>query len=148
MKDFHNLKIDKLMTRGLAFVWAPKEILSDLFKEMQAKGFVYVENLEIINLDIDLARTMCGMTSSKHAQNGTSTSLLNEGRQDEVRTIVNLLDKVDPSELIAAESSTYFNKSKRTLMMFRKVTICLNRSQSRSCSCDTNGPATWFLTCP
>jgi hypothetical protein len=47
MKDFMNLKIDsnKFMPKGLVFVWAPKELVSELLNVMGKKNFTYVENL-------------------------------------------------------------------------------------------------------
>jgi hypothetical protein len=57
MKDFMNLKIDsnKFMPKGLVFVWAPKELVSELLNVMGKKNFTYVENLEVINLDREKA---------------------------------------------------------------------------------------------
>jgi len=44
MKDFQQLKLEssKLMPKGLVFVWAPKEKISDLLIVMQKKDFSYV----------------------------------------------------------------------------------------------------------
>ena len=55
MKEFELLKIDKLMTKGLVFVWAPKEHISELLTVMEKKDFVYVENLQIVKLDLKKA---------------------------------------------------------------------------------------------
>ena len=44
IKDFQQLKLEsnKLMSKGLVFVWAPKELISDLLLVMEKKDFVYV----------------------------------------------------------------------------------------------------------
>lgn len=44
LKDFQQLKIEsqKLMGRGLVFVWAPKEYISELLQTMEKKDFIYV----------------------------------------------------------------------------------------------------------
>ena len=46
LKDFQNTKIQspKLMTKGLAFIWAPKNIVSDILSIMEKKDFTYIEN--------------------------------------------------------------------------------------------------------
>lgn len=44
------------MPKGLVFVWAPKDLLSELLITMEKKDFLYVENLEIINLDFEKAK--------------------------------------------------------------------------------------------
>ena len=43
------------MAKGLVFVWAPKEHISQLLTIMEKKDFIYVENLEIIKLDFQKA---------------------------------------------------------------------------------------------
>lgn len=44
MREFKQLKLEsnKLMSRGLVFVWAPKESVSELLAAMEEKGFQYV----------------------------------------------------------------------------------------------------------
>lgn len=44
------------MPKGLVFVWAPKDLVSELLLTMEKKDFLYVENLEIINLDFERAK--------------------------------------------------------------------------------------------
>lgn len=43
------------MSKGLVFVWAPKQHISELLNVMEKKDFVYVENLEIVKLDLQKA---------------------------------------------------------------------------------------------
>lgn len=44
LKEFQQLKLEstKLMSKGLVFVWAPKEFISDMLTIMEKKDFVYV----------------------------------------------------------------------------------------------------------
>jgi len=43
------------MSKGLAFIWAPKELVADILDIMVKKGFFYVENCEVIHLDREKA---------------------------------------------------------------------------------------------
>jgi hypothetical protein len=43
------------MRKGMLFVWAPKQKLSEIVYILEQKNFSYVENFEIINFDRDLA---------------------------------------------------------------------------------------------
>ena len=53
IEDVKNLKLQslKLMSKGLIFIWTPKEHIADIIEIMDQKGFNYVENLEIGILD-------------------------------------------------------------------------------------------------
>lgn len=44
MDDYRQLKLEssRLISKGLAFVWAPKESVSELLEVMEEKGFLYV----------------------------------------------------------------------------------------------------------
>lgn len=44
------------MSKGLVFVWAPKENVSEMLTIMEKKDFIYIENFEIINFDIEKAK--------------------------------------------------------------------------------------------
>jgi hypothetical protein len=44
------------MSKGIVFIWAPKEHVSQLLAIMEEKHFQYVENFEIINFDIEKAK--------------------------------------------------------------------------------------------
>lgn len=46
----------RLMSKGIVFIWAPKEHVSQLLAIMEEKHFQYVENFEIINFDIEKAK--------------------------------------------------------------------------------------------
>lgn len=39
------------MAKGLVFMWAPKDLISEVIDLMENKGFAYVENLEIALFD-------------------------------------------------------------------------------------------------
>ena len=54
-------------------------------KIMTSKGYSYVENLEVINLDISKARKASGKA----------------GKDQPVEVLIRGLDKVDPNDLIA-----------------------------------------------
>jgi hypothetical protein len=57
------------MTKGLVFVWAPKEYISEMLAIMEKKDFYYVENLEIIKLDFRKAiKAAEESTKSKFAE--------------------------------------------------------------------------------
>jgi hypothetical protein len=50
------------MPKGLVFVWADKAYVAHILDIMEKKGFLYVENFEIINMDIVKARELCANT--------------------------------------------------------------------------------------
>lgn len=51
------------MSRGLVFVWAPKEYISELLQIMEKKDFIYVENFEIIKMDYQRAKNLAETTT-------------------------------------------------------------------------------------
>lgn len=57
IQDFEKLKIEstKFMSKGIVFIWAPKELVAHILEVMNKKNFFYVENLEVINLDREKA---------------------------------------------------------------------------------------------
>lgn len=58
------------MSKGIAFVWTPKELVSSILEIMNKKGFFYVENFEVINFDREKAiREYC--PSLKRCISGT-----------------------------------------------------------------------------
>lgn len=65
----------------------------------------------------------------------------------DMRTLIESLRSVDPCELIASEPSSYFNVSKRTLLMFKKAFFPLLRTLHCASNCATNVPAMWYSTC-
>lgn len=104
------LESSKLINKGLVFIWAPKQGLGSLLKIMVHKGFSYVENLEVINLDFEKARKAAGKSKDQKDQ------------PDEA--LIKGLEKVDPNDLMAEEEREYFRQTKRTLLIFRKVLEC------------------------
>lgn len=46
IKDFEQVRLEstKLMSKGIVFVWTPKEHVSQMLAIMEQKHFIYVEN--------------------------------------------------------------------------------------------------------
>jgi hypothetical protein len=105
------------MSKGLVFVWAPKQHISELLNVMEKKDFVYVENLEIVKLDLQKAIEYAETVTKNKFEEGKS---LNYAVTD-IWPVVKCLDSANPRDLIANEPSQYFNRSKQTLLMFKKV---------------------------
>ena len=106
---------------------------------MKEKEFHYVENLEIINLDrqkaISLSST-CKHTKTeselpisnvKDTKRGKEEKITNFGNEDQdnydLQTIIAGLGHIDPQDLIIRQDSPYFLKSKRTLVLFKRVNM-------------------------
>jgi hypothetical protein len=122
MREFKQLKLEsnKLMNRGLVFVWAPKESVSELLAAMEEKGFQYVENFEVINFDIEKAKAHSFRKhNASHSEEKREDTTQNE--EVDLSALIKTLEHADPCDLIAAEESPFFNGSKRTLLMFKKV---------------------------
>ena len=100
LKDFQQLKLEstKLMNKGLVFVWAPKEYISELLTIMEKKDFVYVENLEIVKLDIRKAKAKADAVTKTKTEEGNFK--INEEIQD-IWSIVKCLNDVNPCDLIS-----------------------------------------------
>lgn len=107
------------MSKGMVFVWTPKEHVSQLLTIMEQKHFQYVENFEIINLDINKAREYTQGSRRAASEEKMEDKTLDE--EVEVGQLIKTLSHVNPCDLIADCSSHYFNSSKRTLLMFKKV---------------------------
>jgi hypothetical protein len=133
------------MSKGMVFVWTPKEHVSQLLAIMEQKHFQYVENFEIINFDINKARGYM----QGHRRPASEEKLEDKTLDEEVELgqLIKALIHVNPCDLIADCSSPYFNASKRTLLMFKKVSPPLLRTAYKNLSSDTNAPATWCSTC-
>jgi hypothetical protein len=87
---------------------------------MEHKHFLYVENFEIINFDIEKAK----LFARTHRQKTTTEEKREDKTQNEdidLPQLIRSLEHVDPCDLIADSPSHYFNASKRTLLMFKKV---------------------------
>lgn len=118
------------MSRGIIFIWSEKELMSPLMDIMAAKGFSYIENFQIIHLSLDkgnheLHRTCTKQSKSKEHANVTSSSgTSSEAIKDD---FLDNMDKLSPmldgAKLIMEKDSQFFKKSKRILLMFRKVEI-------------------------
>jgi hypothetical protein len=79
------------MKDGLVFIWVEKEVIHDLIKYFESIDFVYVENVCYIMLD----------------QNFKS-------KVDESR-------EIDISDSYVRQDSKYLKKTKRTLLIFRRI---------------------------
>lgn len=138
------------MSKGLAFVWAPKQHVSELLAVMDRKEFTYVENFEIINLDIEKAKEY-STSSLRHLRRGCA----NEEKREEptqnedidFTLLLKSLEHANPCDLIADQASDYFNSSKRTLLMFKKVMIRLLRTAALSLNYGISVHATSYSTC-
>jgi hypothetical protein len=93
---------------------------------MDKKGFVYVENFEIINFDIEKAKLFAnsqykGLRKSNSNECEDKKEERTENEDLDLQLLVKALDNVNPADIVADQISQLFNISKRTLLMFKKV---------------------------
>lgn len=79
------------MKDGLLFIWVEKEIISQIIKHLESQEFYYVENVCYVMLDQNL------------------------------KSVIDTERKIDISRSFVREKSTYLNKSKKTLLIFRRM---------------------------
>jgi len=92
MDEFSQLVIPKsVMQDGILFIWVEKEYIMDVFSFLEKEEFYYVEN-------------MCWV-------------MLNEEMKEEVEKT----RTQDATPAFVREDYTYFKKSKKTLLMFRRM---------------------------
>ena len=93
------------MKNGIVFIWSEKEMLSGIFDKMEKLGFSYIENMSWIFLDKKGLNLQTPMNED-----------------EETSTAINLTNII-PNQLFFHEKSKidYFCKTKRILLLFRKV---------------------------
>jgi hypothetical protein len=96
-------------------------------------------------LDINKARIYTQGNRRATSEEKLEDKTLDE--EVEVGQLIKALSHVNPCDLIADCSSPYFNASKRTLLMFKKVPHWLFRAVLISFSSGINALAMWYSTC-
>lgn len=115
------------MSKGIIFVWSEKELMSQIMDVMHAKGFVYIENFQIIYLSLEKGNAEMNRlftSKSKQPEQEISSHCSAEELKSKDEFIDNmdrLCSTLDGSRIILEQNSRYFKRSKRTLLMFRKV---------------------------
>lgn len=123
------------MSCGMVFIWSEKEIMASIMQIMGMKGFNYVENFQIIYLSLEKCNAemskLCTRQQPKslNKQEALSYSTMGSAIDTEDMKMkdefLDSMEKVGPtldgSKMILEQDSQYFKKSKKTLLMFRKV---------------------------
>ena len=79
------------MKDGLVFIWVEKEIIHDLILCFEKQDFFYVENVCYVMLD------------------------------KREKTVIDLSREIDITDSFVKEDYTYLKKTKKTLLIFRRV---------------------------
>lgn len=137
------------MSNGIIFIWSEKELINDIITVLETKNFIYIENFAVILLNTKLATQGEGESNKENAkpkpkhplQNSKITSFfkvqpkketvevekVDECKETVVKTTKNLvedftsLNHYDPRDLFDNKKSQLFYKSKKVLLMFRRV---------------------------
>lgn len=101
--------------------------MSQIMDVMYEKGFSYIENMQIIYLSLEKGNSEMGRFfthKNKQSEQEQSSHCSTEELRSKDEFIDNmdrLSNTLDGSRIILEQQSRYFKKSKRTLLMFRKV---------------------------
>lgn len=100
MKEFSQLVFPKeIMSDGMLFIWVEKEYIMDVCKFLEGQGFFYVENMCWVMLD----------------------PAMKEGKPPHHPAEVERTKSQDATPAFVRENYQYLKKSKKTLLMFRRV---------------------------
>lgn len=109
----------KLMKNGILFIWSEVRLLSDLMNIMEEKSFKYVEHFTIVNL--------CYKNQNNQEDNDETASdeMSRERGFGEVMRDLEKKRSLKAIDLLLNEKdkSFFLTKSKRVLLMFRRVNI-------------------------
>ncbi|CAD8075394.1 unnamed protein product [Paramecium sonneborni] len=112
------------MHNGMLFIWCEKDNIMEIIDQVDKLGFNYVENFTTVLLSMEKILTI--MPSEPQVRKITEFfSKKNIKEQKEIKKIDGLrnqeqLPDLDPTQVFWNENYTYFRKTKRTLLMFRK----------------------------
>ncbi|CAD8164721.1 unnamed protein product [Paramecium pentaurelia] len=115
---------DSQMHNGMLFIWCEKDNIMEIIDQLEKLGFNYVENFTTVLLSLEKILTI--MPSEPQVRKITEFfSKKNIKEQKEIKKIDGLknqdqLPDLDPTQVFWNENYTYFRKTKRTLLMFRK----------------------------
>ncbi|CAD8065257.1 unnamed protein product [Paramecium primaurelia] len=115
---------DSQMHNGMLFIWCEKDNIMEIIDQLEKLGFNYVENFTTVLLSLEKILTI--MPSEPQVRKITEFfSKKNIKEQKEIKKIDGLknqdqLPDLDPTQVFWNEDYTYFRKTKRTLLMFRK----------------------------
>ena len=151
LKRLNELDINKkLMRNGIAFIWSEIEILQDLMKIMEKKNFKYIEHFTIVHLSLQKAVEHLDANERKTYQNifkeeqkSKISAKFDDGSDDfnetessdlsnpqkELTSYDFLLNKLCLKKNLKAfdmffneeQEDYFFKRSKRVLLMFRRV---------------------------
>lgn len=139
----------KFMSNGILFIWSEKELINDIIKILEVKNFVYIENFAVILLNSQNG-SKNGLNKEnakpKMSANSKITSFFkvqpkklpvetennqnlsqntNEAKESLKKNHLieefSNLNQYDPRDLFDNKKSDYFFKSKKVLLMFRRV---------------------------
>lgn len=105
MEEFSQLVIPKsVMQDGILFIWVEKEYIMDVCKFLEGQEFFYVEN-------------MCWVMLDESMREGKQTHFFTNTYDIEVEKT----RTQDATPAFVREDYTYLKKSKKTLLMFRRI---------------------------
>jgi hypothetical protein len=146
MEEFKKLKLsNEFIDNGIIFIWAEKELIADIVDHFESQGFKYVENLIISQLSMKKIQTY---SESEKENLGKRPSLLNFFSQPQkksasatsnpqtqtakVEELESTLPNLTRDQILQSfhkDRYDYFGKTKKTLLMFRKVSSRLVTSR-------------------
>jgi hypothetical protein len=98
------------MKDGLVFIWVEKEIISEVIKHMESMDFYYVENVCYIMLDQNKKKSKYIFIITKMTNHFLFPNLdVDDSRQ------------IDISSSYVQDSCQFLNKSKKTMLIFRRI---------------------------
>lgn len=136
------------MTNGILFIWSEKELINDIIKILEVKNFVYIENFAVILLNSqnggknginkENSKPKISVNSkitsffkvqpkkiSPESENNQNSNQKNEAAESSKKTLLieefSNLNQYDPRDLFENKKSDFFFKSKKVLLMFRRV---------------------------
>lgn len=102
MEEFSQLVIPKsVMQDGILFIWVEKEYIMEVCKFLEGQEFYYVEN-------------MCWVMLNEEMREGKFIPFLITLEVEKTRT-------QDATPAFVREDYTFLRKSKKTLLMFRRI---------------------------
>lgn len=107
------------MKEGLIFVWTEKEYISDVVDYFESKDIKYVENLVFARLDSQSGSKLLNIFYNLFLNFTFTLYFIVEDASS---------SKADPfnlTNMFSYEEYTYFTKCHSTLLIFRKVRICI-----------------------
>ncbi|KAM3131948.1 hypothetical protein pb186bvf_015961 [Paramecium bursaria] len=109
-KEFKQLDLNNvLMNHGIVFIWSEKTKLNEMIDCFEEKGFVYIENLVVVQLNQKQVHSE--ITKYKDIPYD------NQSIMDNINV---LQEKVNLNQIVQKKPYQIFNRSKQVLVMFRR----------------------------